>query len=486
MSESVRVERVNEVFMKVHCDDGLARDLYDFFSYTVPNAKFMPSVKNRFWDGKVRLFSIKTHQIYIGLLPYVDEFCRERGYDFDGLGILNVIGAPEFTHPQAFLDHLNLPEHITPRDYQMEAWEESIKYGRQLLLSPTASGKSLIIYMLCEWYGRIAPHHEKGRRGVKKMVIIVPTTALVEQMYKDFKEYGYKGQMCKIYSGQKVFDAPITITTWQSLSRAPKKTIESFDMVVGDEAHLFKAQMLKGILEKMKKTAVRFGTTGTLDGSEVHRLQLEGMFGPVKKVISSSELMEDGTIANLSIDCVILKHPKQKKMSYQDEMDYLVGCDSRNKFLCNLVYSLKGNTLILFQFVEKHGEILHKKMFSKLGKKLHYVYGGTDTLDREEVRTIVEKNKDHVILASYGTFSTGVNIKRIDNIVFASPSKSRIRNLQSIGRGLRKTDDKDSMRLFDIADDLQNKNYTLNHLKDRINIYNEENFVYQIKQFDLK
>jgi len=223
-----------------------------------------------------------------------------------------------------------------------------------------------------------------------------------------------------------------------------------------------------------------------LDGSEVHRLQLEGMFGPVKKVISSSELMEDGTIANLSIDCVILKHPKQKKMSYQDEMDYLVGCDSRNKFLCNLVYSLKGNTLILFQFVEKHGEILHKKMFSKLGKKLHYVYGGTDTLDREEVRTIVEKNKDHVILASYGTFSTGVNIKRIDNIVFASPSKSRIRNLQSIGRGLRKTDDKDSMRLFDIADDLQNKNYTLNHLKDRINIYNEENFVYQIKQFDLK
>ena len=470
MSNTVSVSKVNDVFMKVDCDDGLARDLYDFFSYTVPNAKFMPSVKNRYWDGKVRLFSIKTHQIYIGLLPYVDEFCRERGFNFEG--VYDVIGTKQIaTCSQKWLTSLNLP--FEPRDYQIDAFNTAIQYGRQLLLSPTASGKSLIIYLLARYYNC-------------KTVIIVPTTSLVEQMTKDFQDYGYKEPICKIYHGQKVFDAPITITTWQSFSKAPKKTLETFDMVVGDEAHLFKANVLKGILEKMKTTALRFGTTGTLDGSEVHRLQLEGMFGPCKKVISSSELMEDGTIANLSIDCVILRHTKQKKMSYQDEMDYLVSCDSRNEFLCNLVYSLKGNTLILFQFVEKHGEILHKKMFSKLGKKLHYVYGGTDTLDREAVREIVEKNKDHVILASYGTFSTGVNIKRIDNIIFASPTKSRIRNLQSIGRGLRKTDDKDSMRLFDIADDLQNKNYTLSHLKDRINIYNEENFVYEIKQFDLK
>ena len=157
----------------------------------------------------------------------------------------------------------------------------------------------------------------------------------------------------------------------------------------------------------------------------------------------------------------------------------------RDRFICNLVYSLKGNTLVLFQYVEKHGEVLHGKMFKRLGEKLHYVYGGTDTEDREAVREIVENNKEDTILASYGTFSTGVNIKRIDNIVFASPSKSRIRNLQSIGRGLRKTDGKDSMRLFDIADDLQCDNYTLNHLKDRINIYNEENFSYEIKQFEL-
>ena len=472
MSNTVRVEKLDEVFMRVHCDDGLARDLHDFFSFTVPGAKFMPSYKNKFWDGKVRLFSIKTKKIYIGLLPYVDEFCRERGFNFEG--IQDVIGekqrATEELHQ--FIEELNLP--FSPRDYQMEAFRTAVQYGRQLLLSPTASGKSLIIYLLARYYN-------------KKTVIIVPTTSLVEQMTKDFIDYGYEERICKIYSGQEVFDAPITITTWQSFSKAPKDVMQSFDVVFGDEAHLFKAQTLKGILEKMKKTAIRFGTTGTLDGSEVHRLQLEGMFGPVKKVISSYQLMEEGTIAQINIDCVILRHTKMKKMNYQEEMDYLCSNEKRNMFITNLVKSLKGNTLVLFQYVEKHGEVLFDMMSNTdMGGNLHYVYGGTDTEDREDVREIVEKSKEDTILASYGTFSTGINIKKIDNVVFASPSKSRIRNLQSIGRGLRKAEGKDSMRLFDIADDLGYDNFTLRHLKERINTYNEEQFPYELKQFDLE
>ena len=479
----VRVSKIDDVFMKVHCDDGLARDLYDFFSFTVPGAKFMPSYKNKFWDGKVRLFSMKTHKIYIGLLPYVDEFCRERGYEFGG--IQEVIGDKTkitdedvdfFINGDGLIPGLGLP--FEPRDYQIEAFKTAVQYGRQLLLSPTASGKSLIIYLLCRWY--------EGEMSLPncKTIIIVPTTSLVEQMAKDFKEYGYTEDICKIYSGQPVFSSDITISTWQSFAKAPKEVLQGFDVVIGDEAHLFKAQTLKGILEKMKHTGIRFGTTGTLDGSEVHRLQLEGLFGPVKKVITSYELMEEGTIADLQIDCVILRHTKMKKLSYQEEMDYLVSNDSRNKFITNLVASLKGNTLVLFQYVEKHGEVLYPMLDGRV-KDLHYVYGGTDTEDRETVREVVEKSNDSVILASYGTFSTGVNIKKIDNVVFASPSKSRIRNLQSIGRGLRKTEGKEKMRLFDIADDLQCDNFTLGHLKERINIYNEENFSYEIKQFDL-
>tara|TARA_X000001036_G_scaffold128714_1_gene121759 strand:+ start:60088 stop:61497 length:1410 start_codon:yes stop_codon:yes gene_type:complete len=469
MSNTVTVSKVDECFLKVDCpDDGLAKDLHDFFSFKVPGAKFMPSYKNKWWDGKVYLFSMKTRKIYIGLLPYIDEFCRERGYDFKG--VHDVLGHKHKTKDFNITD-LNLP--FEPRDYQLDAFHTATKYGRQLLLSPTASGKSLIIYMLARYYDM-------------KTVIIVPTTSLVEQMTKDFEEYGYKEKVCKIYHGQEVFDAPITITTWQSFAKAPKEVMQSFDVVIGDEAHLFKANVLKGILEKMKNTAIRIGCTGTLDGTEVHRLQLEGLFGPVKKVVSTAQLMEEGTIANLSIDVLVLKHPKVKLANYQEEMDYLVSNDSRNEFICNLVYSLKGNTLVLFQYVEKHGVLLHDKMTCRLGKQLHYVYGGTDVTDREEVRTLVEKSSDNVILASYGTFSTGVNIKKIDNIVFASPSKSRIRNLQSIGRGLRKGEGKDSMRLFDIADNIGGNNYTLNHLKERINIYNEESFSYEIKEFSLK
>ena len=474
MSNTVTVSKINEVFMKVDCDDGLARDLFDFFSFSVPNAKFMPSVKNRYWDGKVRLFSIKTHKIYIGLLPYVDEFCRERGYNFEG--IQDVIG--EKTREkvsQSWLADLNLP--FEPRDYQLDAFNTAIQYGRQLLLSPTASGKSLIIYLLARYYD-------------KKTIVIVPTTSLVEQMTKDFVEYGYDEDVCKIYSGQPVFPANITVSTWQSFAKAPKEVLQGFEVVIGDEAHLFKAQTLKGILEKMTKTAIRIGTTGTLDGSECHRLQLEGMFGPVMKVVSTAELMEKGTVANLTIDCVILRHTKQKKMTYQEEMDYLVSNERRNFFITNLVGSLRGNTLVLFQYIEKHGQPLWElfnPMVSRMKGTLHYVHGATDTEDREAVREIVEtsKKKNNVILASYGTFSTGINIKKIDNIVFASPSKSRIRNLQSIGRGLRKTKGKTSMRLFDISDNLQNNNYTLEHLKERINIYSEENFTYEIKEFDL-
>ena len=454
--------------MKISCDDSVAKDLHDYFSFKVPNAKFMPSYRNRHWDGKVYLFSIKTHKIYIGLLPYIAEFCEERKYtmEVDNVVQKNEMGEDEILE---FVESLHLP--FEPRDYQLESFKKSIEYGRKLLVSPTASGKSLIIYMLARYYN-------------KKTVIIVPTTSLVEQMAKDFKEYGYDEKICKIYSGQEVFDAPVTITTWQSLSKAPLDVLQKFEVVVGDEAHLFKANVLKGILEKMRSTAIRFGTTGTLDGTEVHRLQLEGLFGPASKVVTSSELMEEGTIANIDIDVIILEHEKISKMKYQDEMEYLVTNQKRNDFICNLVYSLKGNTLCLFQFVEKHGFLLHHMMKERV-ENLHYVYGGTDTKDRETIRGMVEKQDDAVILASYGTFSTGVNIKKIDNIIFASPSKSRIRNLQSIGRGLRKGNGKESLRLFDIADDLWGDNYTLRHLKDRINIYNEENFPYNIKQFKL-
>ena len=481
MDSDLIIKKKNEVYLQIHTHPHIAYELTDHFTFEVPEAKFMPAYRQRHWDGKIRLFSPGTGELYCGLKDYVIQFCKERGYvynfaDNEYYGLANAEDElVSFDGVKSFVKRFTT---LKARDYQYTAIYEALRKKRKLIVSPTGSGKSFMIYSIVRFL------QETGQ----KIMIVVPTTSLVEQMYKDFKEYGWDSeQYChKVYAGhEKVSPKPVTITTWQSVYKQKKSFFQEFTAVIGDEAHLFKAQTLKGILEKMKTTAIRIGTTGTLDGSEVHRLQLEGLFGPVKKVITTKDLMDEGTIANLSIECVILRHTKQKKMSYQDEMDYLVGNDSRNEFICNLVYSLKGNTLVLFQYVEKHGAVLHGKMFKRLEDKLHYVYGGTDVTDREEVRELVEKSNDNVILASYGTFSTGVNIKKIDNVVFASPSKSRIRNLQSIGRGLRKADGKTEMRLFDISDDLQCENHTLNHLKERINIYNEEGFVYQMRQFNI-
>ena len=279
----------------------------------------------------------------------------------------------------------------------------------------------------------------------------------------------------------------------QSLYKMPKKWFDQFSCLLGDEVHIFKSKSLTGIMNKMVNCKYRHGFTGTLDGTQTHRLVLEGLFGSVNKVTTSKELMDAGTLAKLKVECIVLKYPEadckfMKDQGYQDEVDLIVRDERRNKFIVDLTKHLNGNTLVLFQFVEKHGDVLHAMINKSLdNRKVFYVYGGTDTQTREDIRAITEKEKDAVIVASYGTFSTGINIRNLHNIVFSSPSKSRIRVLQSIGRGLRQGDNK-TERLLDIADDFTYKsrqNFTLRHFMERINIYNEEEFDYEIKKISI-
>ena len=355
------------------------------------------------------------------------------------------------------------------------------------MLSPTGSGKSLIIY-------GIMRHHLNWKR---RILIIVPTTSLVEQLAADFADYssanGWKvaDNVHKIYAGaDKSEEWPVTISTWQSLYKLPKKFFEKYDVVIGDEAHGFKANSLTGILNKMPHCAYRIGTTGTLDGLKTHKLVLEGVFGAVHRVTTTKQLIKSKQLADLDINCLIMEYPEEVRKSvrshtYQEEMDFLTQHAGRNKFIRNLSLAQTGNTLVLFQYVEKHGKALHEMIASKAaeGRKVFFVYGGTDTDQREKIRHITEKETDAIIVASYGTFSTGINIRNLHNIIFASPSKSRIRNLQSIGRGLRTSGTKDRCKLFDIGDDLSyksRKNFTLLHMAERIRIYNDENFEYKI------
>jgi len=488
------VSKKNEVFLTVDTEPSTARALSEHFTFEVPGAKFMPAYRNRIWDGKIRLFSPATGELYLGLLPYLQKWLDEWEEPYEISKELQDEKQIDRPILDGFIRSLRLRSSgrsIKPRDYQVDAIEYAIRNHRALLLSPTASGKSLIIYILVRYYMLLLEPE-----ATDKILILVPTTSLVEQMYSDFIDYGWlETYMQKIYSGHdKDVSKRVVISTWQSIYKFPKSYFEQFGCIIGDEAHLFKAKSLTSILTKLHLCKYRFGLTGTLDGMQTHRLVLEGLFGTLNKVVTTKELIDKKTLADFKIKSLVLTYPEHecklvKDMNYQDEMDYIVSHEKRNEFIKNLTLNLKGNTLVLFQFVEKHGSVLYDLISNATERKVFYVFGGTDTKTREDIRAITEKEKDAVIIASYGTFSTGINIRNLHNIVFSSPSKSRVRTLQSIGRGLRKSDSKDSATLFDIADDFTYKskrNFTLSHFMERINIYNEEQFDYEINRIRIK
>ena len=488
------IKTKNHVHCVVESDDvGVMQELNDFFTYEMPNARFMPQYRAKLWDGKVRLYNLFSRELYVGLIPYVRQFAEQNNYTVEDQQ--QALPTP-YIDVRQYIEDLNLHARGQPlelRDYQIDAVRHAVFNHRCLLLSPTGSGKSMIIYSLLRW------HLQNQRR----ILIIVPTTSLVEQLYSDFQDYssenGFKvsEHVHRVYAGRdRDADYPVIISTWQSLYKLPKQYFAGFDVVIGDEAHGFKANSLTGILNKMPHCAYRIGTTGTLDGLKTHKLVLEGIFGAVQRVTTTKNLIKSSTLSDLKIQCLTLRYPDLvckdlRQLSYQEEMDWLVTHPARNRFIRNLALAQEGNTLVLFQFVEKHGIPLHEMIKNKAaeGRKIFIVHGGTETADREAIRAITEKEDNAIIVASYGTFSTGINIRRLHNIIFASPSKSRIRNLQSIGRGLRTSEDKRQCNLYDIGDDLSYKthrNFTLLHLAERIRIYNEEHFDYKLIKVNIQ
>jgi len=486
------LHKQDEAFIKFECEKSIAQELADYFTFFVPGYQFMPAYKNRLWDGKIRLADLRTYSIYHGLVPYIEKFCEERDYKLEIDAAVNNAESFSAIEANEFIEQLQLDKSIITegiREYQYKSFLFAIRNRRMLLLSPTGSGKSLIQYLILRYL---------QHKDYKKGLLIVPTTSLVEQMFADFKSYGYDADTnChRQYSGKdKHTDKFLTITTWQSIYKNPAEYFEQFDFVLGDEAHQFKAKSLTTIMTGLRNASYRIGCTGTIDGTQTHKLVLEGLFGPVYQSTTTAKLIENKQLADFRIKCLVLKYPEEVcKMSrgwdYQAEIDYIVSSKARNEFIRNLVLSLKGNSLVLFNLVEKHGKQLHKLIEEKAGNRhVFFVYGGTDVEVREQVRAITEKQNDAIIVASYGTFSTGINIRNLHNVVFASPSKSRVRNLQSIGRGLRIGNNKTEAVLYDIADDFRigkHVNYTLQHLQDRVRIYDEEKFKYKFYNIEVK
>lgn len=498
----ILLEKINEVHFKVTCSsDSIYMELSDFFTFFSPDYKFDPRYRARKWDGKIRLFDRRKKVIYIGLLDYIISFADKYKYTLEYDPTL--VDKLSIEDAKAFIASLELRtkgQPIEPHDYQVAPFMVAAKRHRLLFVSPTASGKSLVLYMIMRYLLDV--------KKQKKILLIVPTTSLVRQMQGDFKDYSSKNgwdaeancQMIYDWDGKDVnSDKPVYISTWQSIYTYPKSYFEKFDVVFGDEAHTFKATSLRTIMEALVNAKYRVGCTGTLQDTKVHKLMIEGVFGIKRQWVHTYQLMERGIVSNLKLQLLILKYDEYtcnatSKYNYDDEYEWVIANTNRMNFIKKLALNLKGNTMILYYRVEDHGIPLYETILADAGdRKVYIVHGDVETDMREQIRAIVEKETNAIIVASYGTFSTGINIKNLHNIIFASPTKSKIRVLQSIGRGLRLgdigTDQWNELFVYDIIDDLRygdHVNYGVQHSEERLKYYMQEKFDYKFHFIDMK
>lgn len=479
----VIIQKKNEVYLKLICDPYILHEIAQYFTFEAPGAKYSPAFKRGGWDGRISLLSTSNGEIYCGLLDRVIAKLKNHNFTYE-FKDNNQYGLPFEINPEitkegvsGYMHVLGKKADLIPDDYQVNAVYECLKYNRKTIVSPTSSGKTFQIFGLVRYY---------LMKGLK-ILIVFPQTSLIRQTYNEFKTYGLDSdEHCHmIYQGQhKNSDKQVDLSTFQSIYDLDKSFFKQYDVVIVDECHRTTSKSLIGIMKKCPDAKYRFGFTGTLtnndDSKAPNELTITGLFGPSYKTTNTKELIEKGRVSKLDIRCIILKHPHKKFYKYEDEVQFLIGNEKRNKFICDLASKLKNNTLVLFSRVDTHGQVLYDLLKDNKDKKVFFIHGGVDVDVRENVRQICEQENDSIIIASYGVFSTGINIKNLHNIIFASSSKGKIRILQSIGRGLRKHNSKDKAVLYDIADDCGN-NYTLKHFMERIKIYNEEGFDYDMK-----
>lgn len=503
---TLAIQKVNESFVKlITDDDSLHRELYELFSFMAAGATHTPLYKSGQWDGYIRLYKAKTKLLPQGLVPKLVKWCKNNNIKVLNDGV-HVPDESIGLEVQSFIDSLNITvknEPIKMRDYQEGAVHHIIKNQKALLLSPTSSGKSLIIYVAMRFL-------QQAYGSQSKLLLLVPNKSLVEQMYADFSDYSKQEEWNVEENMQKIsgdYDKklvmPIVVSTWQTMMRYTKTQpgyFNQFSAIFVDEAHLAKGKSITDILESANKVQYKVGLTGTLSGAHVDEMCLTGLMSEPYVVTTTKELMDAGQVADLTIKMIGLEYsddmkrmvksmnPKGK-VKYADEIDFLCTLGKRNEFIAKLAKACKGNTLILVNRVDLHGKLLLaelQKLMEGTGRNVHYIDGSIKANIREEIRHTLETEVDSITIATYQTMSTGVSIKNLNNIMFASPSKSVVRVLQSVGRGLRMSKTKTSCTLYDLFDDMvnskspANKNHTYLHAAERIKLYTEQEFKHKI------
>ena len=395
MTADIVIAPYNQAYCYVWCPESIERELSDEFSFAVPGAQYMKKFR-RGWNGHIRLYNRTTKLIYAGLAQKIMTWAKKRGYSVENRLPASTSGWTAL-QTEALINAHPVPFDV--RSYQKDAITHALHQQRCVILSPTASGKSLVLYYMV-----------RARMSHGPVLLVVPNISLVTQMLEDWRGYGWntvEDSVHIIMGGRpKDTEKPVVISTWQSIFKQPEKWFSRYQTIFGDEAHLFKAESLRDIMGKLPDCAVRIGVTGTLDDAKSNKLMVEGAFGPAHRVAKTADLQKIGHLTPIKIQGHVLEYSdyerwfvREHKRNYRDEVDYFIQHSGRMDWLVNFVGQLPGNVLVLFTFVEKHGKPLFEKMKAHVQgtRPVYYVSGGVSAESRERVRNLLEQ-PEHILL----------------------------------------------------------------------------------------
>jgi superfamily II DNA or RNA helicase len=467
----------DEVNIKLEgLDLDVRRALVNKFKYDIPYARYLPAVRLGRWDGKASFFQMGG-STFVNLLPEIIPILENHDYDIDLDDRREYSNSFEFTPvtEDTFADkkwpkgHEREGQPVMLRDYQVEIINNFLQNTQCLQEVATGAGKTIMTAALSwnvEQYGR--------------SVVIVPNKSLVTQTEKDYVNMGLD---VGVYFGdRKDFNKTHTICTWQSLNNLLKDTksgkaeftiqdfLEGVVCVIVDEVHMAKADALKTLLTGvMAQVPIRWGLTGTVPKEMFEYQAIHVALGPVISRLAASELQDRGVLANCHVNIVqLVDHVEYK--DYQSELKYLLEESGRLDTMANLIQQVNetGNTLVLVDRTE-----CGRQLVERLGERAVFVSGATKAKDRQDEYDEVANATDKIIVATYGVAAVGINIPRIFNLVLVEPGKSFVRVIQSIGRGIRKAEDKDHVQIWDITSTCK---FAKRHLTKRKQFYKEANY----------
>lgn len=491
-SADITITYHNDTYARVIADPSIKMEIGDYFCFEVENARHHPKVKGGIWDGLIRLFATRTGDLPAGLVPNLVNWGKKNGYTIEDQTVPpSSINNDEFETWLESLQIFSKGKPIKPHWYQKDAVRSILDSRRALIQLPTSAGKSLVIGLFSRYF---FDHHNPG-----KVLVIVPTVSLVRQMKDDLVDYrlfDFDDILCIKSGTERDSNAKIYVSTWQTACKQPPEWYSQFNALLTDEVHLGTGKTLSEICQGLTDCKYKTGLTGTLKDAKASLMQLIGLYGQVFKPTTTKQLMNDGQITELDIKPLHLTYPKVDlkklgKLTYPNEIKWLITNKERNRFLARLAAaSPEMNTIILFKQLT-HGKELFRlinNLVAGTNRNVHYIAGEVKDTVREELRHIIENDKGAIIVASYGTMSTGVSINNLHRAISAHPVKSKIINLQSIGRILRKHESKSKAQWFDLIDDLRignRRNFAYEHALVRLRLYAREGFNFTIKKVSL-